>query len=86
MIRVVVVGAIVIAIGVFLFSQYSRVSETSTGREGLVWGVIFILAIQLFFFMAYVAFAYTPIFKVIPKGEIYRPRNWGKTKRNKQAA
>lgn len=87
LLRIVIAGAMIIGIGVFLSNKYSHVAETDLGREGLLWGIAIVISVELFFFLAYVAFAYTPIFKVMPKGEIYRPRNWGKNlKKNREAA
>lgn len=78
--RILISLTITIAIGAYIFSRVSDVLSTEAGKQGFIWGIILIGAISLLAFLMYVAMAYTPFFKVMPKGEIYRPRNWGKKK------
>jgi uncharacterized membrane protein YjgN (DUF898 family) len=81
MVRVVIAFAILTVVGIIIFNGMTDALSTAEGRNGVKWTLITVGAVGGFLFAAYVIFAYTPLFKVMPKGEIYKPRNWGKSKK-----
>lgn len=83
MVRSVVFFSALVVLGAFMFSQFSRVAETDAGKEGLLWGLILSVSFAVIPFVMYVLFAYTPIFKVMPKGEMGSLSNWGKKSKRK---
>lgn len=80
LVRLAIAFAILFITGVIVFNGVTDALSTPEGKEGFVWALIMTGCVSGFLFIAYVLAAYTPIFKVMPKGQILRPRNWGKKK------
>lgn len=83
--RIVIAVAILFLIAVIVFNGMTDALSTEAGRNASMWTLIMVGSVVGIIFVAYVLFAYIPVFKVMPKGEIYKPRNWGKKKLKKVA-